>query len=454
VNLEPEAARRRFRLLPWFAGTAICAIGITSVVSAVVTLEFLERHMLERDAAVTMQFIQSVSHINDSVPYFRGSAADRDHSQLAEFFEHVTSMPDVLRANVYGPGRQVIWSSDPALVGARTGANAELERALAGQPVFAALGAGEQPKVEHATLSGDARRFVEAYLPIWDEGREEVLGVVEIYKAPRALTEALARGRILAWTTAITGGVFLFASLFWIVRRGSRLIEAQQRRLVRAEALCTVGEMAAAVAHGLRNPLAAIRAAAELCLETRSPRYREEAARDVVAEVDRLVDWIRQLLVFSASESSTMVPVAFPDLVDRALLGLQQRLERARVVVLTDLDERLPAVYGDPSLVEQMLRSLITNALEAMPNGGELRVSVCRAGPAEVLLSVGDTGAGMPPVAVARAFEPFFTSKREGLGLGLVLVKRVAEQHGAAVELRSQEGAGTTVTVGFPGRTA
>ena len=133
-------------------------------------------------------------------------------------------------------------------------------------------------------------------MPIFDVHGRRIVGVVELYKVPADLFETLAEGRRLIWLAAVVAAAFLYAALFWIVLRAQRIIEIQGDRLVESESLAVVGEMGSAVAHGLRNPLAAIRSSAELALESPLPDQARECAQDIVAQVDRLEGWVRQLL--------------------------------------------------------------------------------------------------------------------------------------------------------------
>ncbi|MCP5151187.1 MAG: two-component sensor histidine kinase [Ectothiorhodospiraceae bacterium] len=443
-------ASARFDLRRSFAVLGFCSIALMTAVTASVLVRFLGEHLLERDAIVSMEFIQSVARINDPAPYFTGSTRDTDRGQLQEFMEHITRMPNVVRANVYGRDQGIIWSSDASLVGRRLAGNPELEQALAGQVVFKREDLHDESKVEHVYLPEGVHEFIESYVPVLDrEG--DVVGVIELYKRPSAIDAAMMEGRFLVWTTALVSALVLFLSLYWVVRRGAAIIRSQQERLVRIETMAAVGEMASSVAHSIRNPLAAIRSSAELALESRAVEDTHEAARDVIAEVDRLGEWIRGMLAFSRDEQQPARAVDLGQVVTDCVEGYARTARRQGVEVKLDVSTGRPRVTGDAMLLAQMVNSFLSNAVEAMPDGGRLEVSLAPiARGRAVELRVTDTGPGIPPERQEAVFKPFFTNKVNGLGLGLPLAQRVAERYGGDLMLDSATGRGTTVVVRLP----
>jgi signal transduction histidine kinase len=223
--------------------------------------------------------------------------------------------------------------------------------------------------------------------------------------------------------------------------------------LVQSEKLASIGEMAAAVAHGLRNPLASLRAAAQLVRQHPEAPSSREHLDAIVEEVDRLDRRISHLLSFSR-------PVPFHPLqesVSRLLEGLlptfSRPLQEHRVDLQLELADTLPEVRVDPMQLEQALVEIISNALDAMPDGGRLRIAASTdgrsAGTAYVTIEVADTGPGIPAHVLPSVCEPFFTTRQEGTGLGLAIAKRYVEQNGGRLEITSHPGA-TSVRVKLP----
>ena len=276
------------------------------------------------------------------------------------------------------------------------------------------------------------------------------MGVLEIYRSPPGLFDAIdkATSRIVRGVVAVA--LALYASLFAIVWRGTRLVRAQQRRLVAAEKLATAGEMASAVAHGLRNPLASIRSSAELCLVDRLPAATADALADIVAGVDRLEGWIRQYLGFMRPATGTADGTDLAATVTESLDGFASQLRTRRIGLTLGIAEDLPPVSVNPVMVTQIVNGLIANAVEAMPEGGELRIAAEAQGRELVRLRIEDTGPGMTEQQLADAFEPFMTSKPGGLGLGLPMAREILERHGARLDLASAPGRGTCAALKLP----
>ena len=259
MTAEP-VKERPFNLLRWFSMLSLVSIGLFSAASALFLSRFLTDKMLTRDAVVSMQFIESIVEAENTGAYFVRRDQGRTNAALESFFRDISRLPDVFRANVYALDRSILWSSTQDLIGHRFGANPEFEEAFAGELAVESGVVGIDDKTEHVSFDSLSKgtRFMEAYVPIWDRDSHAVVGVVEIYKLPSALFLAIDEGHRLVWTSAAIGGLFLYATLFWIVRRAGRVMRAQQDRLVESETLAAMGEMASAVAHGIRNPLASI----------------------------------------------------------------------------------------------------------------------------------------------------------------------------------------------------
>ncbi len=238
------------------------------------------------------------------------------------------------------------------------------------------------------------------------------------------------------------------------VEMAERLERAQQD-IVQSEKLASIGQMSAAVAHGLRNPLASIRAATQLSLHqlpARSPQ--REHLQAVIGEVDRLEKRISHLLDFTKPVPYSPASERIGDLVERVLSVFPEKIVRQRLEVAVDADPALPEAWIDAFQIEQALLEVVSNAIESMPKGGKLSVAAHArgggAGGAGIEIAVTDTGEGIPEIALAHVAEPFFTTKADGTGLGLAIAKRFVEQNRGALTVGSAEHEGTLVTISLP----
>ena len=442
---------RPFNLTRWFAATSLACVAAISLAAAQLISALFTDRLLRRDAEVTMEFVQSVIAADEFAGHFSGAADPARRAALEDSFKRIAQIPDVLRANVFLADGTVLLSTDPRLAGRHLGRNDELEGALAGRLVF---NSGVVRKPEHAGIelpfSGRGRAyFVEIYVPIQDGSPNQVVGVVELYKTPDALSEAINGAHRIVWASATLGGALLFAALFWIARRADSIMRHQQHRLLESETLALVGEMASAVAHAVRNPLAAIRSSAEMAAETGpSP----EQAEDIVREVDRVEGWVRELLGYTHPAPGQRQAIDVNTVVRKSLVDFERELSRHNVELTAQLGEGLPPVHGDGALLGQVVNSLIANAIDAAAGAASrparIDVRSRRAADARhVEIDVADNGVGIPEGELDTVFKPFFTTKPRGLGLGLPLARRVLERYGGALKVASTPAVGTTFTI-------
>ncbi|HRC72588.1 MAG TPA: ATP-binding protein [Candidatus Competibacter sp.] len=447
--MTESATPKPYNLLRSFSVLSLLSIVAISAISAALLARFLRDNLLQRDAVVTMQFVQGIAQTQNTSVYFTEQNYAEGKGPLTDFFNHIAHMPDVVRANVYSRQRIVLWSNEEHMIGQQfKDDNPELDRALAGELALETGQVDHPAKSEHILFDPEVDRFVENYIPIRDPRGGEVVGVVEIYKLPRVLMQTIAKGTRLVWLNALLGGALIYGALFWIVRRASLTIQCQQQALVEAGKWAAIGELAAAVAHSLRNPLASIRSSAELAREEENPATREYLS-DIVTKVDELEKWARELLIYFYQPGDTQTTAPVATVLQAALSSFARRAQNQRIQVELALAEPLPTVHGDPQLLVQALNSLIANALEAMPDGGRLRIGGERRGD-RFTLHLSDTGAGISPERLAEVFTPLITHKPRGLGVGLALARRIAQRYGGQLELRSQPGQGTTASLQLP----
>jgi signal transduction histidine kinase len=231
-------------------------------------------------------------------------------------------------------------------------------------------------------------------------------------------------------------------------------VEQTQSQLVQSEKLASLGEMAAGVAHGLRNPLASLRASAQLVLRHPGSPAAGEQLQAILDEVDRLDRRISHLLTFSRPAPFRPRLERVDALVQVVLPAFTERLRAQGVTLALELEPALPEIRVDPMKLEQALLELIGNALDAMPAGGRLTLAAGAVGSPEgragIELTIFDTGRGIPPETLLEVGQPFFTTRQEGTGLGVATARRFIEQHGGKLDLASQVGVGTTVRIWLP----
>jgi two-component system sensor histidine kinase HydH len=465
LGKTPLALFANASLTTRFAVNSFICIGIMTAVLWFIVSNYLINQIVEREWQTTAQIVRA--DVRKFLEDYDFKAQDRKSvgHKFVALLEHMKLSPDIVRFKVYNPKGIVIWSDDKRLVGKSFSDNPELQRALRGEVVADMSSLNKQENIfEQKSLS----EAVEVYVPIYSEGKRELLGVFETYRRPDAIFLAIREARAVVLLGALGGGLLLYVSLFAIVRQAARKIDEQQENLLRIQSelvasqrMAAMGEMAAAVAHGIGNPLSSIRAAAQVAmLETaagdgskKNPKMTENL-QDIVQQVDRMQRRMQALLNFAKPLEPRPIAIEINALVRDVVETLRARFSTAQVTTELDLDANLPSVTSDVNHLEQALMGLITNALEATPRGGVVTVRTTSSNHSgdgkTVQVSIEDTGEGIPVENRERVFEPFFTTKPHGTGIGLPLAKKFLERNGATITISDAAGAGTKVAITLP----
>lgn len=241
-----------------------------------------------------------------------------------------------------------------------------------------------------------------------------------------------------------------FAAMRAVLEENLRTIRSQQHELIRQEKLASVGQLLAALAHDLRNPLGVIRSSAQIVLEgPQEEPIRQEMARYIIDEVDKLSQRLHDFLRYARQKPPDLTNTSAEDAVRAALKQWEAQGGHERIRVEHRFDPNLPPIRIDPEQIKEALMNVLINAREAMPDGGTLTLTTRLGSEGDVEIEVADTGSGIQADHLARIFEPFFTTKAYGTGLGLTNVKRLVEDNGGTLAVTSNQEKGTTFTLRF-----
>jgi signal transduction histidine kinase len=234
--------------------------------------------------------------------------------------------------------------------------------------------------------------------------------------------------------------------------RQNRELEEKVRE---TEYLSHLGRLASGLAHEIRNPLNLIGLSVDHldALTSGVPGDAGEEKRRTIArvkeEILKLNELVTNFITYGRPPDLSLASVRIPEIVDSVVAMAAPRLRVQKVECRTEYGDA-PPIPVDPDMIRRAVMNLVGNALDAMPNGGELRIAAGPAGEGAYAVSVEDTGAGIPPGNRDKIFEPYFTTKSSGLGLGLVLTRKIVEAHGGAIRVDSEEGRGTRIRVLLP----
>ena len=235
-----------------------------------------------------------------------------------------------------------------------------------------------------------------------------------------------------------------------------QLEDRHAEEIRRAENLASLGQMAAGIAHEINNPLAGMQNCVRTLLKGTQAEERRTHYLEMLREgLERIGRTVGALLNFARTSTPKLAETPLPLLLKRCLAFLEHDLAARGIAPRLDLDANVPILRVDPQQLEQVFLNVFKNALEAMPQGGELSIRAGlegRDGRSVVRISVADTGVGIAPADLPRIFEPFFTTKDvgRGTGLGLSVSYGIIRAHGGFIDVQSAQGKGTSVTISLP----
>lgn len=234
-------------------------------------------------------------------------------------------------------------------------------------------------------------------------------------------------------------------------------IRELERRIIEAEKLATVGQLAAGVVHELNNPLTSISVYSEYLLKQAEELDEKPSdtlkLRRIHDSANRILRFSRELLAYARPSSEEPAPLSAATVIRRSLEFCDHLITQCGVHVTVRTPDDLPPMSGVASQLQQVLVNLVTNACHAMPEGaGRLRISAALTPNDELELRIADNGSGISPDHLSRVFEPFFSTKGEGhgTGLGLPIVRNIVERHSGTIDIESELGEGTTFVLRFP----
>lgn len=292
------------------------------------------------------------------------------------------------------------------------------------------------------------------------EAREQVVGVLNLYSKTRRYAfnrDALRLAQVFADQAAVfIENARLVAELRQAaaelearVARRTRQLQAKQAQVFRAEKMAAVGRLAASVAHEVNNPLQAIALHLALLAEDGLPETSHDQVTIVQQELARIADIVQRLLDFQRPKHGRLSRQHITTLLDEVLALAGKQMEQAGVTAVCRCQPDLPELEVAGDQLKQVFLNLALNGVEAMPDGGELLIQAGQEN-GRVIISFTDAGVGMSAEVLAQVFEPFFSTKHDGSGLGLAVSHEIVTRHGGDLTAVSQPGAGATFTVSLP----
>jgi two-component system sensor histidine kinase HydH len=372
--------------------------------------------------------------------------------------------------NIYDINNGVIaYSTDPSLLGKKVRESLGYKKAVMGENSSRLISGGD-------TLWGlgiekmGGKKSLRTYIPFTGIGpflgdTGYVLGVFELIQDLSEEYKSVNRFQYLTFGLSILIMGMIFVALLLIVRKAERIIDeraGEQRELEaqlhHAERLAALGEMVAGVSHEIRNPLGIIRSTAELLGSM--PGAEESTTRLtrlIIEESGRLNDIVTEFLDFARPMTPNFQDADLNQILDRTFLFLSPELDKKGISLQNNLNHRPLKLRADPEQLYRSFLNIFLNAIQSMPNGGEITVHVTEGKDGHYLLKIADTGSGISEKDLNKIFNPFFSTKDRGTGLGLSIVRNIIEGHNGKIWIENRtaasggEGpAGTQVMIRIP----
>ena len=232
-----------------------------------------------------------------------------------------------------------------------------------------------------------------------------------------------------------------------------------QEEILRMDRLISLGKLASGIAHELRNPLAGIKTTAQaLGEELAKDDFRREYLNRITKEIDRLNELLKTFFSFAKPQKLNLIYCHIKDIINEIIPYLIKEIADKGIRFVDNYHPQLPKIKADKTQLHQVFLNLFLNAIQAMPNGGELRIDVTPmiSNPLDGLkqnylkIVVSDTGKGIPPHIVHKIFDPFFTTKPKGIGLGLSIAYQIIKKHGGTIKVDSKWETGTSFIINLP----
>jgi signal transduction histidine kinase len=468
MNLQTaEEKIKPFRLVKYFTFTSLIVIFLGTLVLSLLNTHWAKTMQQKKSEDYASLLIENLNHqvfLQFIIPVALkfGKIRLSDQEQFERMDKVVRSTLHSFKVdmvNIYDMDNTISYSFDHSLIGKENSGGKGYEDAILGRSTSKLIQSGNWFRILLG-IPQDSRLItispLRAEQPL-SRISGPVLGVVEIVQDLTEDYKAIFDFQIRVITTSSVVMGALFLALLFVVKRGESIIEkrAQERlklkeKLSRAEHLSTLGEMVAGISHEIRNPLGIIKSSSELLKKKMAGYDPSNTIPDIIIEESvRLNNIITDFLNFAKPRIPNMMACNVEDVLEKNINFLSSHIEQEGYTVEKHYDHNIPEITADSDMLYQAFLNILINAMQAMPEGGKIRVAI-QSTDNTVKIFFEDEGEGIPQDLMGKIWDPFFTTKAKGTGLGLGIVKNIIESHSGSVQIRTRPGAGARVKVELP----
>ncbi len=453
-----------FRLAKYFAVTSFILLIIISIPFAVFISRKANEELFDNYKNYAQEVAGNIDHqllLNFVIPMVSEYGTIRlklkpQMEALDRAVKNATESLNVDLINLYSPDEGfIVYSTDPSQLQKKTVKTEGYLKALKGE-ISTELISDDKNHwglgIEGIGGPKKVRTFFPVKIPL--NGEVFIGGVFEMVLNMTNQYNSIVKEQYATFGLFAIIMVTIFFTLLLIVRKAERIIESraiEQRKLVEqlnlAERLAALGEMVAGVSHEIKNPLGIIQSTSELLNNMPNADETQKKLSGVITEESiRLNRIVTEFLDFARPHKLNLQEFDLKDVIIKNIDFLKPEIDKKGISVESNLDGRSFMIEADQDLIHRVLMNLIINSIQAMPGSGRIIVSVGEE-KGGYALEIKDTGSGISDENIKKIFNPFFTTKEKGSGLGLPIVRKIIEGHGGTIDIYSTEGVGTSVVL-------
>ena len=463
----PEERIKPFRLVKYFAFTGLIVIFLVTIILSLLNTHWVKSMQRKKSEDYAHVMIENLNH--QVFLQFIIPVVMRDGKIQLSKREHFERLDKVVRSamhsfkietvNIYSMDNKISYSFDQIMIGRQNYGGTGYLQARMGKWNSRLAQRGNFLQI----LFGFPKEVrLITFAPLRQESQVGklsgmVLGVVEIVQDLSEDYKVIFGIQILVviTCTVLMGAVFVV--LVYVVKRGEGIIQKRtmerlrlKERLAHAERLSSLGEMAAGISHEIRNPLGIIRSSAELLKKKVAKVDPENSIPDIIVEeASRLNAIITDFINFAKPRSPNIAACRVEEVIGKNITFLEAQIKEQGYVIKKNYQNSLPEIMADGTMLYQSFLNILINAMQSMPEGGRILVEVSSSDQI-VTVHFDDEGQGIPNENLEKIWDPFFTTKEMGTGLGLGIVKNIVESHGGSIQIVNRPIRGTRVTIELP----
>ncbi len=466
MNTYPEKVKP-FRLVKYFTFTSLIVIFIGTIVLSLLNTQLARTMQRKKSEDYAKLLIENLNHqvfLQFIIPVALkfGKIRLQEREQFERMDKVVRSTLHSFKVdmvNIYDMENTISYSFDQSLIGKEDAGGKGYLDAISGRSTSRLVQRGSWLEIFFG-FPRDSK--IITFAPLRAEQSlarmtGPVLGVVEVVQdlSEDYIAIFSYQIRIVITCTLVMGVLFLV--LLFVVKRGEGIIEerAQERlrlkeQLNRAERLSSLGEMVAAISHEIRNPLGIIRNSSELLKKKMSAFDPSNTIPDIIIEESvRLNNIITDFLDFAKPSTPNLAPCNVEQILEKNITFLWSQVKEEGYQIEKNCFNNIPEITADSDMLYQAFLNILINAMQAMPDGGKIHIEV-RYRDDRVTISFNDEGEGISEDLLEKIWDPFFTTKESGTGLGLGIVQNIIGSHGGNIKFENRASGGARVTVELP----